>query len=159
MTTTATRFSIGDVSARTGLSVDTLRFYERQGLFPPVDRTGGGRRVFSDDDVAWIGICQRLRVSGMPLTEVARYAALVRAGSGNEPQRLDLLQRHEAEVRSQMAVLQEALDLIALKVRAYTGALEKGTASSLFVRDRDDDVFFATESTNDSRNVSPSLGS
>lgn len=144
MTTTAQLFSIGEVSARTGLSVDTLRFYERQGLFPPVDRTVGGRRVFSEDDIAWIGICQRLRASGLPLTEVARYATLVAAGSGNESQRLELLQRHETEVRSQMAVLQEALELITMKVRTYTDALAQGNAGGLFERDRDDDARFAT---------------
>lgn len=144
MTTTAQHFSIGEVSARTGLSVDTLRFYERQSLFPPVDRSVGGRRVFSEDDIAWIGICQRLRASGMPLTEVARYATLVAAGSGNESQRLELLQRHETEVRSQMAVLQEALELITMKVRTYTDALAQGNAGGLFERDRDDDARFAT---------------
>lgn len=143
MTADLTRFSIGDASARTGLSVDTLRFYEREGLFPPINRSASGRRVFSADDVAWIGICQRLRASGMPLPEVAKYAALVRAGSGNEAQRLELLRRHEAEVRAQMAELQEALDLIEMKVSAYTEALRQGTADELFVRDHDDDAYFA----------------
>lgn len=156
MTTATTCFLIGEVSARTGLSVDTLRFYEREGLFPPVDRTSGGRRVFSDDDVAWIGICKRLRASGMPLTEIANYAALVRAGPGNEPRRLEVLQRHEAEVRSQIGVLQEALDLIALKVRAYNSALEKGSAGSLFIRDSDDDAYLAAECTNTPENRSAS---
>jgi DNA-binding transcriptional MerR regulator len=158
MTSTAQPFSIGDVSAATGLSVDTLRFYERQGLFPPVDRTVGGRRVFSDDDVAWIGICQRLRASGMPLTEVARYAALVAAGSGNESQRLELLQRHETEVRSQMAVLQEALDLITMKVRTYGDALSQGTAGGLFERDRDDDAYFAAMVPDGQASAHPSSG-
>lgn len=154
MTVETTLFSIGEVSARTGLSVDTLRFYERQGLFPPVDRTSGGRRVFSDNDVSWIGICQRLRASGMPLTEIAKYAGLVRSGSGNESQRLELLRRHEAEVQSQIAVLQEALDLITLKVRAYTSALEEATAGSLFIRDRDDDAFFNAECADDPESTS-----
>jgi DNA-binding transcriptional MerR regulator len=158
MTTPAQTFSIGDVSARTGLSVDTLRFYERQGLFPPVDRTVGGRRVFSDDDIAWIGICQRLRASGMPLPEVARYATLVAAGSGNESQRLELLQRHEAEVRSQMAVLQEALDLITVKVHTYTDALAQGTAGGLFERDRDDDAYFAAMDADRSTSAHPRQG-
>ncbi|MET7877804.1 MerR family transcriptional regulator [Micromonospora profundi] len=136
-------FSIGEVSARTGLSIDTLRFYERQGLFPPPRRSAGGRRGFSTDDLAWIGICQRLRASGMPLPEIARYAALVRAGSGNEGERLKVLQRHEAEVRAQIAVLNDALDLISAKVAAYSEAVSLGTAGDLFVRDDEDDAYFA----------------
>ncbi|MEU4560523.1 MerR family transcriptional regulator [Actinoplanes sp. NPDC023936] len=136
-------FSIGEVSARTGLSIDTLRFYERQGLFPPPRRSAGGRRGFSADDLAWIGICQRLRASGMPLPEIARYAELVRAGAGNEGERLTLLQRHEAAVRAQMAALQDALDLISTKVAAYSEAVSLGTAGDLFVRDDEDDAYFA----------------
>ncbi|OIH99590.1 MULTISPECIES: MerR family transcriptional regulator [unclassified Curtobacterium] len=138
--------SIGEVSARTGLSVDTLRFYEREGLFPPPQRSAGGRRGFSAADLGWIGICQRLRASGMPLPEIARYAAMVRAGSGNEGERLELLQRHEAQVRAQMAVLQDALDLISTKVAAYTEAVSMGTASGLFVSDDADDAYFAARS-------------
>lgn len=135
--------SIGEVSARTGLSVDTLRFYERQGLFPPPRRSAGGRRGFSTDDLAWIGICQRLRASGMPLPEIARYAELVRAGAGNESERLALLQRHEADVRAQMAALKDALTLISAKVATYTEAVAAGTANEIFVRDDEDEAHFA----------------
>ncbi len=149
MTTVERVLSIGDVSARTGLSVDTLRFYERKGLLPPAHRSQGGQRIFSPDDVAWIGVCQRLRASGMPLPEIARYAALVRAGAGNEAQRLELLQQHEAAVRTQLAALQDALDLIASKVVAYTDALARGTADGLFVQDRDDDAYFAAQDERD----------
>lgn len=135
--------SIGEVSARTGLSVDALRFYEREGAFPPPQRSASGRRGFSSDDVAWIGIVQRLRASGMSLSDIARYAELVRAGVGNETERLALLKRHEEKVRAQVAVLQESLDLIAAKVAAYTEALAQGSAGELFVRDDIDDAYFA----------------
>ncbi|GEK84648.1 MerR family transcriptional regulator [Frigoribacterium faeni] len=123
--------------------MDTLRFYEREALLPPIERTVGGRRVFSEDDVGWIGICQRLRASGMPLTEVAKYAALVAAGTGNESQRLELLKAHEVEVRSQMAALQDALDLITMKVSTYADALKRGRAEGLFVHDQVDDAYFS----------------
>ena len=138
--------SIGEVSARTGLSVDTLRFYEREGLFPPPQRSAGGRRGFSAADLGWIGICQRLRASGMSLPEIARYAAMVRAGSGNEGERLELLQRHEAQVQAQMAILQDALDLISTKVAVYAEAVSMGTAGGLFVSDDADDAYFAARS-------------
>ena len=145
MPSTHDLLSIGEVSARTGLSVDTLRFYEREGLFPPPQRDAGGRRVFSAADLGWIGICQRLRASGMPLPEIARYAEMVRAGSGNEDERLELLRRDEVRVQEQMAVLQDALDLISTKVAAYAEAVSLGTANGLFVNDDADDAYFAAK--------------
>lgn len=145
MSATRGLLTIGEVSSRTGLSVDTLRFYEREELFPPPQRSAGGRREFSGDDLAWIGICQRLRAAGMPLPEIARYAGMVRAGTGNETERLELLRAHEVKVRAQMVVLQEALDVISMKVAAYTEALAQGTASGLFVRNDDDDAYFAAQ--------------
>lgn len=128
------------MSRRTGLSVDTLRFYEREKLLPVVDRNASGRRVFTEEDVEWIGVCRRLRQSGMPLVHVAQYAALVREGPGNEAQRLDLLRQHEREVSRKMADLQEALDLIGLKVAVYSDALRRGKAGALFISDRADDA-------------------
>lgn len=145
MATDGKLLSIGEASTRTGLSIDTLRFYESQGLFSPTQRSSGGRRLFSEEDLAWIGVCQRLRASGMSLPEIARYAEMVRAGSGNEAQRLELLQRHQAVVQTQMAELQDALELITTKVRAYTDALSSGAAPDLFVRDHDDDSYFAAQ--------------
>lgn len=133
--------SIGEVSRRTGLSADTLRFYERENLLPTVERSSAGRRMFTEEDVEWIGVCRRLRDSGMPLARVAEYAALVRAGSGNEAERLEMLRRHEADVRRKMAELQDALDLISFKVEVYSEALQRGTAGELFVSDRRDDAF------------------
>lgn len=136
--------SIGDVSSRTGLSVDTLRFYEREGLLPPPRRNPVGRRIFDDNDIEWITVCQRLRASSMPVPEIAKYADLVRAGSGNESQRLEILEQHEARVRAEMAALQEALDLIEFKVTAYTRAMQEESADRLFVRSSDDDALLAS---------------
>jgi DNA-binding transcriptional MerR regulator len=141
MTATPHLLTIGEVSRRTGLSVDTLRFYEREALLPAAQRSAAGRRLFTEEDVEWIGICRRLRDSGMPLARVAEYAALVRAGSGNEAERMELLREHESEVRRKMAELQDALDLIAFKVGAYSEALQRGDAGELFVSDRKDDAY------------------
>lgn len=157
MTEIVNLFSIGEVSARTGLSVDTLRFYEREGLFPPPRRSAGGHRSFSADDLAWIGICKRLRASGMPLPEIARYAEMVRAGAGNEATRLELLQRHETDVRAQIAVLEDALEVISTKVAAYKEALSLGSAGQLFVRDDTDDAYFAAQAERSPHGPDPVL--
>ena len=134
MTTTAQPFlSIGEVSALTGLTTHTLRFYEQEGLFAaPVRRNAAGRRVFTADEVEWLKVCVKLRSSGMPLPEIRRYAELVVDGPGNEAERLELLRRHEAKVQQQVADLQEALDIIHRKAELYTRRLSVGTADELW---------------------------
>ena len=119
------RLSIGEVAERTGLSVHALRFYEREGLLAsPIQRDPGGRRVYDEDDVGWLTVCVVLRGSAMPLPEIRRYTELVRAGEGNETERLDLLREHRRRVLDQMDQLRKCLDLINYKVGVYEDILD-----------------------------------
>lgn len=125
--------TIGQVAQRTGLSVHTLRFYERENMLPAAVRRGpDGRRVYTGDDLQWLEICSNFRASGMPLATIRRYVSLVRAGTGNEAERLDLLREHEQRVTDQIGKLNECLDLINYKVKAYSERLEEGTAGRLW---------------------------
>ena len=133
MTAAEATLSIGEVSALTGLTTHTLRFYEQEGLFfAPVRRNAAGRRVFTEGEVEWLKVCTRLRSSGMPLPEIRRYAQLVLEGAGNEAERFEILRRHEAKVQQQVADLQEALDIIHKKVELYARHLAAGTAERLW---------------------------
>jgi DNA-binding transcriptional MerR regulator len=81
--------SIAEAARRTGVSVHTLRYYERAGLVvTAIDRTAGGRRRYQQQDLQWITMCARLRSTGMPIKTIRRYAQLVSAGRGNEQERL-----------------------------------------------------------------------
>jgi DNA-binding transcriptional MerR regulator len=121
--------SIGQVAERTGLSVHALRFYEREGLFlDPVRRAAGGRRVYTEDDVDWLGLCTILRSAGMPLGDIRRYTELVRAGEGNETERLALLSRHQERVREQRQQLDRCMDLITFKIGIYEDILADDSA-------------------------------
>jgi DNA-binding transcriptional MerR regulator len=96
--------SIAEAARRTGVSVHTLRYYERAGLVvTPVQRNAGGRRRYRQYDLDWITVCTKLRATGMPIRTIRRYAELVAAGRGNEQQRLALLQAHRAEVTATLA--------------------------------------------------------
>ncbi|GIF72073.1 MerR family transcriptional regulator [Asanoa siamensis] len=126
-------YGIGEVAARTGLSVHALRFWEREGVFVgPIVRDGGGRRVFSDDDIGWVELCARLREAGMPLEAIRAYADLVRQGPGNEPDRLALLRAHQERIEARMAALSVGLSMISYKVRIYEKRLAEGTAATLW---------------------------
>jgi DNA-binding transcriptional MerR regulator len=126
--------SIGDVARRTGLSVHALRFYERKGLLlsSHVTRGAGGHRRYGPEDVKWLGMCVKLRRSGMPLAKIRRFAELVREGPGNEQQRLELLREHQRHVESQLAELESCLQIISRKVGAYEQHLADGTAQHLY---------------------------
>jgi DNA-binding transcriptional MerR regulator len=125
--------SIAEAARRTGVSVHTLRYYERAGLVvTTVERTGGGRRRYRQQDLEWITMCTRLRATGMPIKTIRRYAELVAAGRGNEPERLALMEAHRAEVTARLAELQENLELIDHKIDVYRGRLAAGTADSLW---------------------------
>ncbi|WP_433351321.1 MerR family transcriptional regulator [Microtetraspora malaysiensis] len=131
-TSGAQDLSIGQVAERTGLSVHTLRFYEREGVLAnPVRRGPGGRRFYSEDDVEWLRVCIILRASGMPLPTIRRYTELVRQGSGTEEQRLTLLRRHQEHVVAQIEKLTQCLDLITFKVGVYEDHLERGPAGQM----------------------------
>ena len=125
--------TIAEAARRTGVSVHTLRYYERAGLVvTPIDRTSGGRRRYRQLDLKWIVICTKLRATGMPIRGIRRYAELVAAGPGNEEERLELLEAHRAEVLDRLAEIQENLKIIDHKIDVYRGSLAAGEADQLW---------------------------
>jgi DNA-binding transcriptional MerR regulator len=132
-----TGVSIAEAARRTGVSVHTLRYYERAGLVvTAVDRTAGGRRRYHQLDLDWIVICTRLRATGMRIKTIRRYAQLVSAGRGNEQERLALLEDHRAEVSAKLAEIQDNLQLIDHKIDVYRGRLAAGEADQLWAPNR-----------------------
>jgi DNA-binding transcriptional MerR regulator len=125
--------TIAEASSRTGVSVHTLRYYERAGLVvTPVDRTAGGRRRYGQLDLQWITICTKLRATGMPIRTIRRYAELIAAGPGNEHERLAIMEAHRADVSAKLAEVQQNLKLIDHKIDVYRGRLAAGDADQLW---------------------------
>jgi len=118
--------SIAEAAEATGLTAHTLRYYERDGLMlGEVDRSASGHRRYTGDDLRWIEMLTRLRATGMPVREVRDYAALVRAGDGNEQARLTLLHAHRARVLAQLAEVTEHLGAIDHKIDLYTDTVTR----------------------------------
>lgn len=125
--------SIAEAARRTGVSVHTLRYYERAGLVvTPVDRTGGGWRRYHERDLRWITVCTKLRATGMPIKTIRRYAELVCAGPGNEHQRLALMESHRARVIATLAEIQKNLKIIDHKIDVYRSSVAAGDANQLW---------------------------
>ncbi|WP_353829269.1 MerR family transcriptional regulator [Agromyces sp. SYSU T0242] len=121
-------YRIGELAALTGMSVHTLRWYESRGLFPAdIPRTSAGRRVYGEQAIGWLRLLARLRDSGMPVSEISKYADLVRAGDGNEHERVELMEAHARSLDEQIDRLLASREAIRTKIRAYRHLLaERG---------------------------------
>jgi DNA-binding transcriptional MerR regulator len=112
--------SISEAARATGLSAHTLRYYERAGLMlDSVDRAPSSHRRYSQHDIGWAVMLTRLRGTGMPIRAVREYAALVRAGDGNEAERLALLEEHRDRVLAQLDEVRDNLEAIDFKIDLY----------------------------------------
>jgi DNA-binding transcriptional MerR regulator len=124
--------SIADAAAACGLSADTLRYYERDGLLVrPIERSASGHRRYTDADLAWIEMVTRLRSTGMPIREVRRYASMVRVGDGNELARLELLRAHRERVLADLAEVTAHLAAIDHKIGSYVERLDEDARPEL----------------------------
>jgi DNA-binding transcriptional MerR regulator len=113
--------AISEVAERTGVTEHTLRYYERIGLLD-VGRDTGGRRRYTDQDIARVVFVSRLRSSEMPIRDLQRYVELVHDGPATEPQRLAILQAHRERVLERQAELEAALRIIDFKIDVYGGS-------------------------------------
>jgi DNA-binding transcriptional MerR regulator len=110
---------IGEVAGRTGRSVHTIRWYEAQGLLPGVIRDSAGRRIYGEHHVGWLDLMERLRCTGMSITQMREYTALAKQGTAALPQRRALLAKHQLRVRENIDRWTAALALISAKVEFY----------------------------------------
>ena len=117
-------YSIQEVSKRTGLSAHTLRYYEKEGLISGVQRTPGGFRQYSDEDMEALGLICCLKNTGMPLQEIARFVALTRQGNHTLAERVEMLRSHRENVLSRMEEMQKHLEKVTWKLNFFTQKLE-----------------------------------
>jgi DNA-binding transcriptional MerR regulator len=122
--------TIARAAELTGLTPDTLRYYERDGLLlTAVARSTTGHRRYQESDLRWIELVNCLRGTGMPIRDVRRYAALVRSGAGTESARLELLRAHRQQVLDQLAEVTAHLGAIDRKIDIYLDVLAESRVS------------------------------
>ncbi|MFF3497862.1 MerR family transcriptional regulator [Streptomyces sp. NPDC003247] len=115
-------YTISEVVAFTGLTAHTLRWYERIGLMAHVDRSHTGQRRYSNRDLDWLDLVGKLRLTGMPVADMVRYAELVRAGDGTYGERYALLEATRRDVQARIAELQDTLAVLDRKITFYADA-------------------------------------
>ncbi|MEU0279368.1 MULTISPECIES: MerR family transcriptional regulator [unclassified Streptomyces] len=104
---------------RTGVSIDTLRYYEREGLIGPIGRSAGGRREYTDDDIFWIGLVTCFREAGLGIADLRGFVALLRA---EQPPRekVTFLREHRATLEQRVAALRRAMEVLDGKIAYYS---------------------------------------
>ncbi|MGW6423195.1 MerR family transcriptional regulator [Nocardia sp. NPDC055053] len=125
------KYSIGEAAGRSGLSRDTLRWYERIGLMSYIGRDHSGNRRFSDRDLEWLVLIGRLRLTGMPVADMIRYAELVRAGEQTFPERLAMFRQTRSDVLDKIAELQQTVAVLDYKIAIYEGRSEVDPPATL----------------------------
>jgi DNA-binding transcriptional MerR regulator len=116
---------IAEVSQQYDISADTLRYYERIGLLPAVNRYPGGIRDYNDLDVRRVAFIKCMRRAGLPIDVLIEYMELVQQGDSTIAARQDILIAQRDQLVARMAEMQKTLDLLNYKISLYENALLK----------------------------------
>jgi DNA-binding transcriptional MerR regulator len=111
--------TITEVSKRYELSIDTLRYYERVGLIPPVRRGKGGIRDYSDKDIEWVGFIKCMRIANIPIEVLIEYVNLFKEGEDTQESRKTLLKEQRDRLAELIANLQKILEKLDFKIENY----------------------------------------
>ena len=118
-------YTVGEMAKILHVAPSTLRYYDKEGLLPFVERSSGGIRLFKDSDFEWLSMIERMKQAGMPMT----FIDLCMAGDSTLSEQLNLIRRQQKAVLTQMAQLQSTLDMLDYKEWYYLTAQQAGTCA------------------------------
>jgi len=124
-------YSIGEVANLLGMSAHTLRFYDKEGLLPFVQKTSSGIRVFSDSDIEWLILINCLKGTNMPLKDIKKYIDLFLEGDETMPQRLEMLKEQKVKLDEQLKEMNGYMDKINYKVEYYEKLIAGGKRAQI----------------------------
>jgi DNA-binding transcriptional MerR regulator len=110
---------ISELSEKFDISPDTLRYYERVGLIPPVHRSKSGLRDYDESDVRWVEFIKCMRSAGLPIEQLAKYVQLFPLGEATVEARKQILMDQRDQLLARMAELQRTLDVLNYKIALY----------------------------------------
>lgn len=122
-------YTVGEMAKLLMVPTSTLRYYDKEGLLPFVERSPGGMRMFQEKDYEWLQIIECLKKTGMPLKDIRTYIDMAMRGDETIESRLQMILRQREAVREQMAQLQKTLDTLDFKCWYYETAKAAGSTS------------------------------
>lgn len=120
-------YTIGEMAKLLGVAPSTLRYYDKEGLLPFVERSGGGIRVFGEKDYEWLTIIECLKKTGMPIKDIKDFIYMSMQGDETIDARLALFEKRREAVKEQIERLNETLGIIEYKCWYYETAKKAGT--------------------------------
>ena len=118
--------TIKEVSEKYEISQDTLRYYERVGMIPPVTRTASGIRDYQESDLGWVELAKCMRSAGLPVEAMIEYVILTQEGDATIPARLQLLKEQRESLLEQKEKINATLERLNYKIGRYELAAETG---------------------------------
>ena len=122
-------YTIGEMARKLNVAPSTLRYYDKEGLLPFVERSSGGIRMFKDEDMEWLRLLGCLKKAGMPLKEIRSFLDWSRQGDATISHRLELLEKQRQSVLEQQKQLEDTLLMLDYKRWYYQTAQEAGTCA------------------------------
>ena len=117
-------YTIQQVSNKMCLPTYTLRYYEKEGLLPSIERSKGGIRRFSEEDLDWLGLISCLKSTGMPIKQIKEFVDLSREGDQTLEQRCAILIEHKRTVEEHFKLMEQQLQKVTMKIGCYTEQCE-----------------------------------
>lgn len=123
-------YTIGEIANLLGIPTSTLRFYDKKGLLPFVERSKSGIRVFTESDFQWLKVIECLKKTGMQLKDIKAFIDMAMQGDATIDARYELIVRQKEIVENQIAELQQTLDVLTYKQWYYYTAKQSGTTNT-----------------------------
>lgn len=124
-------YTVGEAAKILNISPSALRFYDKEGLLPFVERSNGGIRVFKDEDFDWLFIIECLKKSGLSIKDIKKYIDMTLRGDETIEERLELFKKQREKVLGQMRELEKTLETLEYKCWFYETALERGSVEAV----------------------------
>ena len=120
-------YTVGEAAKRLGIAPSTLRYYDKEGLLPFVERSSGGIRMFQEKDFEWLQVIECMKKAGMSIKDIRAYIEMALQGDSTIDARLELFRRQQREVEQQMVELRRTMETLRYKCWYYETAKAAGT--------------------------------
>ena len=124
-------YSIGEVASATGIAISTLRYYDREGMFPNIERSSGGIRIFSDTEINTLKVIECLKSSGMSIKSIKEFLIWCEEGDVSLGKRREMFHARLEEVEKQIEALQKTKSMLKYKCWYYDTAIAAGSEEAV----------------------------
>ena len=123
-------YTVGEMAKMLGVSASTLRYYDKEGLLPFVERSFGGIRMFRDSDIEWLQVIGCMKKKKISIRDIKQYIEMALQGDETIGLRLDMFRRQREALKAQMEELRHAMEMVEYKCWYYETAKAAGTTDA-----------------------------